>query len=73
MDETTQLGTIWSQTLLDILCVAVRQQKEDKAKGVLKEMKGKRYKKDQIRKYAAKHLQPVEIAFLERMLKSLSS
>ena len=71
MDETTQLGTIWSQTLLDILCVAVRQQKEDKAKGVLKEMKAKRYKKDQIRKYAAKHLQAAEVAFLERLLKSL--
>ena len=50
MDETTRLGTIWSQTLMDILCVAVRQQKETETRKVLKEMRAKRYRKDQIRK-----------------------
>jgi hypothetical protein len=72
MDETTRLGTIWSETLMDILCVAVRQQKENETRSVLKEMRAKRYRKDQIRKYAVKNLEPSEVAFLERALKSLS-
>ncbi len=72
MDETTRLGTLWSQTLMDVLCIAVRQQKEEKAREVLKEMRAKRYRKDQIRNYAAKNLEPAEVVFLERLLKSLS-
>ena len=72
MDETTRLGTLWSQTLMDVLCIAVRQQKEEKAREVLKEMRVKRYRKDQIRKYAVKNLEPAEVVFLERLLKSLS-
>lgn len=53
MDETAQLGTIWSQTLLDILCTAVRQQKEDETRGILKELRYKRYSREAVQKYAA--------------------
>ncbi|MCZ6666096.1 MAG: hypothetical protein O7B81_12380 [Gammaproteobacteria bacterium] len=72
MDQTTRLGTLWSQTLMDVLCIAVQQQREEKAREVLKEMRVKRYRKDQIRKYAAKNLEPAEVVFLERLLKPLS-
>ncbi|MCZ6773308.1 MAG: hypothetical protein O7G83_15210 [Proteobacteria bacterium] len=50
----------------------MQQQKEEKARDVLKEMRVKRYRKDQIRKYAAKNLEPAEVVFLERLLKPLS-
>ena len=71
MDETTQLGTIWSNTLMDILCTAIKQGKEPEALGVLREMKQKRYSKDQIRKYATKNLEARDVATLERLLKAV--
>ncbi len=62
----------WPKRAGSVLCIAVRQQKEEKAREVLKEMRVKRYRKDQIRKYAAKNLELAEVVFLERLLKSLS-
>ena len=56
---------------MDILCTAIKQGKEPEALGVLKEMKQKRYSKDQIRKYAAKNLEARDAATLERLLKSV--
>ena len=72
-DETTQLGTIWSQTLMDVLCAAVRKNNESDIRGVLQEMKQKRYSRDQVRKYAAKNLEPGELAVLDRIMKSSSA
>ena len=70
-DETTQMGTIGSQTLMDILCTAVRQGKEKETKDILLEMRQKRYSKEEIRKYAAKNLDTAQVSFLERQFKGL--
>ena len=70
MDETTQLGTIWSQTLLDILCAAVRKGDEAAIRAALKEIKEKGYKRDEVRKYAAKNLEPRELALLDAAIGS---
>ena len=71
MDDTTRLGTIWSQTLMDILCTAVRQNRDRETQDILREMRQKRYTKQEIRKYAAKNLEAGQVAFLERQFKVL--
>ncbi len=67
-DDKTVPRTIWTDTLLDMLGSAIKQQNEAESKKILREIKHKGYRKAHVLQYGRKHLEPGDAKRLERLV-----
>ncbi len=73
MDEDkTVPRAIWTETLLDMLDKAVRQQRDDKSREIIEEIRDRGYAKAEVLRLAQTNFQQPDADRLERLIASIS-
>ncbi|MEM7541586.1 MAG: hypothetical protein AAF384_08365 [Pseudomonadota bacterium] len=75
MNDDTQITvarTLWTDTLMELLMAAVKKGNEKEVDNVLAELKTKKYKREDIERYAKRNLDSLQIRQLMAKVATMS-